>query len=91
MTMNDPQHQIKSCSVSIYGMRLDYILCETELPEEDRKSYSIQIRKQTPSQKEEAFAPDVSSIRNFAVGLFDKLVTGIVTPCTMLDILEDLL
>lgn len=89
--MNDPQHQIKSCSVSIYGMRLDYILSETELPEEDRKSYSISIRKQTPSLREEAFAPDVSSIRNYAVGLFDKIVTGIVTPCTLMDILEDLL
>ncbi len=89
--MNDPQHQIKSCSVSIYGMRLDYILHETEITEEERKSYSISVQKQTPSSREEAFAPDVSSIRSFAVGLFDRIVAGTVTPCTLTDILEDLL
>jgi len=89
--MNDPQHQIKSCSVSIYGMRLDYILHETEIPTEKRKSYSISVHKQTSSAVEEACAADISSIRSVAVDLFDLIAAGTVTPCTLLDIVEDLL
>lgn len=89
--MNDPQHQIRSCSVSVYGMRLDYILHETRIHEEERKSYSISVHKQTPASCEDAFAPDISSIRSRAVDLFNLIVSGTVTPCTLLEVLEDLL
>lgn len=89
--MNDPQHQIRSCSVSIYGMRLDYILHETRIAEEKRNSYSISIQKYADASREYVVAPDVSSIRSRAVDLFNRVVSGTVTPCTLLDVIEDLL
>jgi len=89
--MSDPQHQIRSCSVSIYGMRLDYILHETRIQEENRKSYSISVHKKTPASFEEVCAHDISSIRSRAVELFEMIVIGTVTPCTLFEILEDML
>lgn len=52
--MNDPQHPIKTCSVSISGMHLHYFLHETDLQSQNRKSYSIQIRKESFADSEEA-------------------------------------
>lgn len=88
--MNDPHHQIRSCSVNIYGMHLDYILHETAA-EDKRPVYSITIRKETASGTEETCAYDISSIRRRAVELFHLVVSGTVTPCTLTDIIEDLL
>ena len=87
--MNDPHHQIKSCSVSIYGMHLDYILHETS--ENNRPVYSITIRKETAGSTEEACAYDITSIRRRALELFHLVVSGTVTPCTLCDIMEDFL
>ena len=89
--MNDPQHQIRSCSVRIYGMHLDYTLHETRIDNECRNSYSISIRKETASASERVCARDVSSIRSRAVDLFEQIVSGTVTPCTLFEVLEDLL
>ncbi|MBQ2727081.1 MAG: hypothetical protein IJF78_15360 [Clostridia bacterium] len=89
--MNDPQHPIKTSSVSICGMHLHYFLYETELPSQNRKSYSIQIRKESFDDSEEAWAYDITSLHPRAVEIYRLIVSGTVTPCTLTDILEDLL
>lgn len=89
--MNDPQHPIKTSSVSISGMHLHYFLHETDLQSQNRKSYSIQIRKESFHDREEAWAYDITSLHSRAVEIFRLIVGGTVTPCTLTDILEDLL
>ena len=83
-------HQIRSCSVNTYGMHLDYILHETESTHK-LPVYSITVRKETASGTEEACAYDISSIRNRAVEMFHLVVRGKVTPCTLTDVIEDML
>ncbi len=76
---------------SLYGFVLRYVLYECYLEEANRYAYSIAVTKKENSETETAFAYDVSSIRRRAKELYDTVRRHDVTPCTLIDVLENLL
>ena len=73
----------------IAGYRLTYRL--EEIPLRRGVSYAIAVRIDTDNGTEDAAVHDVSRNRAEAKALFHVIVKGLVTPCTLADVLEDLL
>lgn len=78
---------IKQYDICIGDLKLEYKLYEAWLDAEQRSSYSISVTTDSDS----IFAHDVTSMRHTALRLLDTVRLGEVTPCTLLDVLEDLL
>lgn len=78
---------IKQYDICIGDLKLRYSLYENWLEDEERYSYSISIT----SADETVCANDVTSLRDAALQLFDTVYLGEVTPCTLYDVLEDIL
>lgn len=78
---------IKQQEICIGDLKLKYELYETYLADEKRYSYSISVT----SDDETVCAPDVTSLRGTALQLLDTVSLGEVTPCTLYDVLENIL
>ncbi len=74
---------------SIAGYRLTYRLERIKLRR--GASYTIVVRIESPNGAEEAAVHDVCRNRREAERLFAAVAEGFVTPCTLADVLEDLL
>ena len=73
----------------IAGYRLTYRL--EEIPLHRGASYAIAVRIESDDRAEDAVVHDVCRNRAEAETLFHAIVKGLVTPCTLMDVLEDLL
>ncbi len=76
---------------SLCGFNLQYVLYRRYLEEAERNAYSIAVIKSDNGETEAAFAYDISSIQRRAKELTLAVIRHDVTPCTLLDVLENLL
>ena len=70
---------------------LTYVLCEERGLKNQPTEYGIGIYKTSPGGEEERYIPSVTTDRFFAVRLYRAVVLGQVTPCTLTDVVLDLL
>lgn len=73
------------------GIRVSYYLYESPFTIDDRYIYSITVETNTTDGKDRVSACDVSRDKQTAQQLLDLLSDGMVTSCTLCDILEDIL
>ncbi|MBQ3708423.1 MAG: hypothetical protein II889_11025 [Clostridia bacterium] len=71
------------------GYHLTYRL--EEIPLRRGKSYDIAVRIESVDGAQTSTVHDVSRNRAAAQRLFQAVADGLVTPCTLADVLEDLL
>lgn len=74
-------------NICIGDLKVIYSLHKNSIESEERSSYSISVT----SDDDFACAYDVTSIKDEAILLLDTVYRGEVTPCTLFDILEDIL
>ena len=82
---------IKEHNIKTDDMTLHYTLYHKILADEGRSSYSVSVSVTCGGENESAYAIDITSLHDCAVAIFDAVCTGTVTPCTLYDILEDML
>lgn len=70
--------------------KLTYTLLEDFLPNGDRY-YSMSISLEGSAGTEKCSVRDITGNRQFAIRLFQMICRGTVTPCTLTEVLEDLL
>ena len=81
---------IREVRAEFAGYRLTYDLFQRELPRGGH-SYSIGVSIVGGRVPDRALARDVARTRSRALSLFAKICEGLVTPCTLFDVLEDML
>ena len=81
---------IREVRTEVEGYRLTYALFQRELSRGGR-SYSIGVSIVGGRVPDRALARDVARTRSAALALFAKIADGLVTPCTLFDVLEDML
>ena len=82
---------LRAWETDAFGFHLAYALYRRKLSVRGEHAYSIAVRISSPGYADSAFACDVTRSRTRAVRLFDAVTRGLVTPCTLFDVLEDLL
>lgn len=78
---------IRQHNIRVGEAELNYSLYEAWLADEERYSYSLSVK----SADETVCANDVTSLRDTALRLLDTVSVAEVTPCTLFDVLEDIL
>jgi len=73
------------------GVYVTYTLFESVFQIDNQHIYSIRLETRSEHGTETVSACDICRNRTEAVRLFDLLTDGMVTSCTLYDILEDLL
>lgn len=73
------------------GVRVSYFLYESPFTIDDRHIYSITLETYTANGEDSVSACDVSRDKQTAQELLDLLADGMVTSCTLCEILEDIL
>jgi len=82
---------IKEHTTEIDNFILQYVLYANPLSSEQRYAYSIFASCTYHEESESAYAYDITSLRETADHIFDLICRGLVTPCTLFDVLENLL
>lgn len=72
-------------------IELHYILFRQTDPTMERECFSVSIDCIFESEHDSSFAYDISSLPEDANEIFDKLCAYLVTPCTLFDVLENIL
>lgn len=73
------------------GYTITYRLSETMGEGKCRTIYSVSVSIRKDSYFDEKTAYDITRIRQKALWIFDMLWKNTVTPCTLTDVLEELL
>ena len=87
----DRGEAIKDYNTITDNLSLHYVLYVHKPSIKDREFYSVEITSCFEDDIDSAFAFDISSIRTAAESIFQTLCSGQVTPCTLYDVLEDIL
>ena len=77
--------------VDTQNITFKYRLYRSNSKHGGRYIYSIEIIAYTSEDSDSVFIADVSRTRSRAQEIFELLHTNIVSPCTAVDILEDIL
>ena len=91
LTEQEPKKCIRKETRKADGYTIDYILWESRGSGEFGTIYSVTVSSTKDSCSHEKTAYDITRNRVRALSLFDLLVRNTVTPCTILDVLEDIL
>lgn len=73
------------------GLRIEYSLYETKFKVHGRRIYSICITSKYNNIIESVFTSDISRFKPQAIYIFKTLCKNTVTPCTLNDVLENIL
>ena len=85
------QHKLCTKTIDLPQLgRITYILLEDSLPCGERY-YSITIQLDGSRRRESRTVQDITGDRELALHLFWMLCRGTVTPCTLTEVLSDLL
>lgn len=88
-TVTDTSVTAEGGVVSFYQLIKESVFdAETGAP---RSSYTCLIITVTDGESDTALLRDVSSRKDTAKALFSSLVSGAVTPCTVYDVIEDMI
>jgi len=93
LTMNKVKKNLKKISyrsIEEKEIKLNYHLFRSKTKSNGRYIYSVCISSRSDSN-EVNFVYDITRTRSRADEIFKLLHTGVVTPCTLNDILEDIL
>ncbi len=82
---------IKEKSIEVDEMLLTYRLFRSLRRSSGRFVYSISVQLSSNVTSESSFVYDITRTRSRAEELFTIIYEGTVTPCTLSDILEDIL
>ena len=82
---------IRAREADAEGFHFSYALYRSDFTADGEHIYSLSVTIQSLWEKENAFACDVTRSRSRALSLFETISRGLVTPCTLYDILEDML
>ncbi len=77
--------------LEIDNLNLKYTLFKRTTQTDGRQIFSIEISISSENGTESAFAHDITSVPSRARDIFEILHSGVVTPCTMNDVLENIL
>lgn len=83
--------RIKEKSIEIEEMKLTYTLFRSLRKSSGRFVYSLSVKLLSSGTSESSFVYDITRTRSRADELFTIICEGTVTPCTLSDILEDIL
>ena len=83
--------EIKHQKKSVKGIFLEYSLLKTKCTLCGDVIYSLRIESTQNGVTDYKLAFDISRDRSTATCIFNSIVSGKVTPCTLFDILEDIL
>lgn len=83
--------RIKEKSIEIEEMKLTYTLFRSLRKSSGRFVYSLSVQLSSNGKSESSFVYDITRTRSRADELFTIICEGTVTPCTLSDILEDIL
>lgn len=85
------QHKLCTQTIELPEIgRITYTLLEVILPSGERY-YSITVEMNGPLHRECSSVPNITCNRQLALRMFWMVCRGTVTPCTLTDILSDLL
>ena len=87
----NPGSIIRAREVDADCYHLSYALYRSGFTVNGEHVYSLSVTIQSLRETENAFACDVTRSRSRALSLFETISRGLVTPCTLYDILEDML
>lgn len=82
---------IKENDICIGELSLHFSLYECWMKNEQRHAYTLSVTSVLNQDIETVCAHDVSSQRDTAVQIYDTVCRELVTPCTLFDVLEELL
>ena len=82
---------ILSRTADLENLHLEYRLYETGFLIDRRHAYSIAVTAVSSDDCDQLCVCDVTRIKRRALSLFRLIADGLVTPCTLTDVLEDLL
>lgn len=82
---------IKENDICIGELSLHYSLYECWLSSEKRHAYTLSVTSVLEQDIDTVCAHDISSQRDTAVRIYDLIHHELVTPCTLFDVLEELL
>ena len=82
---------LKEQNIQIGELQLRFSLHQNYLVSENRSAYSLTVTGILDGETETVCARDVTSLRDTALTLFDTVSRAEVTPCTLFDVLEELL
>lgn len=91
MKNDNISEEILHRTLQINSMDTEYILYESKFKTAGRHIYSIEIISHTLNGTESTFTYDITRRKATAKNIFNKIYRGMVTPCTLNDILEDIL
>ena len=77
--------------IAVEGFRLTYTLYRSKFKIDGRRIFSVKITLADEVGAYDAFACDITRNRSRAFQIYNLLCKGTVTPCTLNDILEDIL
>ena len=78
-------------SADVEDLHLEYRLYESRQTADRRRCYAISAAVLSHGDREEVCVCDVTRTKRRALSLFRLICDGLVTPCTLTDVLEDLL
>lgn len=91
MNLVQTQHKLCTQTIDLPDVgRTTYILLEDLLPNGER-CYSITVQLEGTLGIERCTVQDITGNRQLALQLFWKICRGTVTPCTLTEVLSDLL
>lgn len=82
---------LSSADKEMSGITVNYRLYCSRIDSENRDSYSVSVTSCFNNNTETVLAKDISSERERASEIFSLISENFVTPCTLFDILEDIL
>ena len=88
---DDPGSVIRAQKADADRYHLSYTLYRTDFTVGGGHAYSLAVTVESASGRETAFAGDITRKRSRALKLFALISRGLVTPCTLFDVLEDML
>ena len=86
---NTMEETIETCTAEVENIRLTYTLFTSPAEYDGRKCYSLTVTAETNDEITSSTAHDITRRRKDAIHYFRLITRGLVTPCTLFDILED--
>lgn len=82
---------IKSETRSTVDITICYHLYRSQIYSDSREAFGIEITCLYDGKRDHSYFDDITSNRERALEIFNILSDNLVTPCTLSDILEDIL
>ena len=88
---NVKEETVETYTIEAENIRLTYTLFTSTADYDGRKCYSLTVTAETDDEITSSTAHDITRRRKGAIRYFRMITRGLVTPCTLFDVLENIL